>query len=336
MPVHNGARWLDAAVQSVRAQSERRLELIIVDDGSTDQTPALLCELARADPRIRVLRQEHRGLAAALNRGVSAARGPYIARLDADDVAYPMRLERQAAALDRRPEVGLAGTWAAEIDARGVRCGVRTPATGAGELRQILRRGNPFVHSTIMARTALFRGLGGYRSAFQGAEDYDLWLRASEVVEVANLPEVLVGYRVHAQSVSHRHRLRQAFSVRLAQRAAAVRRQAGFDPTEALKAPPDWRCGGDGVDFYADAVELYRWLDPGYQPQGATVARLGMAMLERIADLTHDERRLAALAMLARLRDPDRDTSAVARRLLMRLCRERPRTVLRAAWSLRT
>jgi len=332
MPVHNGERWLAEAVQSIRAQSESRLELIIVDDGSTDQTQVLLADLAGADRRIRVLEQDHRGLAAALNHGIAAAQAPYIARLDADDVAYPSRLERQAEVLDAQPGIGLVGAWAAEIDARGRRRGLRTPATGGGELRQILNRGNPFVHSTVMARTTLLRGLGGYRCAFQGAEDYDLWLRASEVAELANIPEVLAGYRLHAESISRRLRLRQAFSVRLAQRAAAIRRRTGLDPADGLDAPPDWR--GAGCDFYQDAAELYRWLDPGCQSRRSPA--MALAGRDWVAGLTHDERRLAALAMLARLRNPDRATSDDARRLLMRLCRDRPRTVLSAAWSLRT
>jgi GT2 family glycosyltransferase len=333
MPVYNGARWLGEAVRSIVEQSERQLELVIVDDGSTDRTRGMLCEMARNDRRIRVFRQDHAGLAAALNRGIAAARATYIARLDADDVAYPTRLERQAARLDQRPELGLVGAWAVEIDARGSRRGIRTPAEHDETLRETLNRGNPFIHSTVMARTSLLRELGGYRCAFRCAEDYDLWLRASEVAEVANIPEVLVGYRIHAGSVSRQDRLRQAFSVRLAQRAATVRRNTGADPAEALEAPPDWRESGAST-FYAETAELYRWLDPGCAAPH-TPSHRGEEGLGWLSELNHDERRLAAVALLSRLRHTDRRTHADARDLLVRLCRDHPASVLRAAWSLR-
>jgi len=335
MAVRDGDRWLSDAVESVLAQSETALELIVIDDGSTDRTPALLDALSRSDPRIRVFHQSPAGLAAALNRGVAEARAPYVARLDADDLAHVTRLERQVAVMEARPEVGILGSWALEIDGAGRAIGVREPPADHALLQRLLAKGNPFVHSSVMARTDLLRRLGGYRVAFEGAEDYDLWLRASEVAELANVTEPLVSYRRHSDGVSCRGGLRQAFSVRLAQRAAAARRLRQDDPADRLDGPPDWRRTlVEGV-FYADDVALYRWLDTADEVLTHGDSTHGAALIERAGELTHAERQLAARALLARMRSRDRSESGCARDLLLRLCRERPSTVLRAAWSLR-
>jgi len=335
MAVRDGERWLLEAARSVLAQSESALELIVIDDGSTDRTPALLDVLAARDCRVRVARQPPIGLAEALNRGLAEARAPFVARLDADDLAHETRLERQAAVLEARPQIGVLGSWALEIDGAGRQVGVREPPADHAALQRLLAKGNPFVHSSVMARTELLRRLGGYRGAFEGAEDYDLWLRASEIAELANLPEPLVSYRRHAASVSCRGGLRQAFSVRLAQRAAAARRLRQDDPGDRLDGPPDWRrTFAEGV-FYADDVALYRWLDTAGGAAGREGPAHGAALIERAGELTHAERQLAARALLARMRSRDRSESGSARELLLRLCRERPSTVLRAAWSLR-
>ena len=121
--------------------------------------------------------------------------------------------------------------------------------------------GNPFVHSSVMFRTELARRLGGFRPAFRAAEDYDLWLRLAEAAQVANLPEPLVEYRWHGDNVSSRNAIRQAFSVRLAQRSARARRETGRDPADDLTAPPDWRSPEADASFYADDAALYRLLD---------------------------------------------------------------------------
>ena len=335
MAVRDGDRWLLEAVESVLAQSESALELIVIDDGSTDRTPLLLDALSGRDRRVRVVRQPPVGLAAALNRGLAEARAPFVARLDADDLAHGARLERQAAVLEARPQIGILGSWALEIDGAGRQVGVRAPPADHAALQRLLAKANPFVHSSVMGRTELLKRLGGYRVAFEGAEDYDLWLRASEVTELANVPEPLVSYRRHEGGVSCRGSLRQAFSVRLAQRAAAARQLRQGDPADRLDGPPDWRRAlGEGA-FYADDVALYRWLDTAVEASPRECPAQGAALIERAGELTHAERRLAARALLARMKSRDRAESRPARDLLLRLCRERPSAVLRAAWSLR-
>lgn len=288
MAVRDGAAWLGEAVRSLQDQTLANLELIVVDDGSEDASPAILAQFARADPRIRCLRQEPAGLVSALNRGLSEARAPLLARLDADDRAHPRRLEAQIRHLGAHPGIGLLGTWAHTIDANGARIGSRRPATDPEQLRSILQRTNPFVHSSVMTRTALVRRVGGYREAFAGAEDDDLWLRLAEATRLANLPGFLVDYRLRAETRSADRMLRQAFSARLARRSAALRRATGADPADALLRPPDWRAPEAQNGFFGDIAVLYRTLESG---DGA-----GLAALPKLA-LTPAERRLAGRAI---------------------------------------
>jgi glycosyltransferase involved in cell wall biosynthesis len=194
MGVRDGARWLRDAVESVWAQTCGDLELIVVDDGSTDATPDLLASFR--DPRLRVERQLRAGLARALNRSLGLARGPLIARLDADDLALPERIARQRAFLDAHPEVGVLGTGAREVDADGRELRTIRPPQDDRAIRRALIRRNPFVHSSMMMRRALVEQVGGYDPSFPVAQDYDLWLRLSGVTRMANLPEPLVVRRL--------------------------------------------------------------------------------------------------------------------------------------------
>lgn len=289
MPVRDGAAWVANAISSVTAQDFGGFELVVVDDGSRDATPAIAAALAAGDPRIRVLRQDRLGLVTALNAAIAAARAPYLARLDADDRARPSRLRRQVAFMDAHPGTGLIGSFAQVIDAAGNPVGRLTPPTDPARLARVLMRTNPFVHSSVMMRTALVRRLGGYRAAFAAAEDYDLWLRLAETAGVAMLAEDLVEYRRHDASHSRREAARQAFSVRLAQRCAAARRRGAPDPAAALPGPPDWHAEDAGTAFWAGDAAVYRFLDAdGEQARGEL--RAVAAALWR---LNHVERRLA-------------------------------------------
>jgi cellulose synthase/poly-beta-1,6-N-acetylglucosamine synthase-like glycosyltransferase len=195
MPVYNEQRHVLAAVQSVLSQTFTDLELVVVDDGSVDATPAVLATLS--DPRLVVLRQENKGMAAALNAGASRARGEYVARMDADDISLPHRIARQVEWLDAHPEIALLGTAFRRIDGDGNGVGVTRMLTSHDELRRDLFTCSPFGHGTIMIRTAVLAASGGYDGSFWPAEDYDLWRRVMAGSRAANLPEVLYEYRVH-------------------------------------------------------------------------------------------------------------------------------------------
>ena len=183
LPVWNGARWLTEAIDSIRRQTHDNFELIVVDDGSTDGSADIIEASARSDRRIRIFHQERNGLVAALNRGLSEAQGQLIARLDADDRAHLQRLKKQTEYLDRHLDVGLLGSWAELIDEQGSVKGFRKYQTRPESLMPLLPRTNPLLHSSIMVRQSVLQKVGFYRPAFEGAEDYDLWLRVSEITK---------------------------------------------------------------------------------------------------------------------------------------------------------
>jgi hypothetical protein len=204
LPVWNAERYLAGAIESVLAQSFADFELLVVDDGSTDGSAALIRRYR--DRRIRrILNEKNLGVTRSLNLGLELARGRYVARMDADDLCAPERLERQVAFLDAHPEVALVATRARWIDAAGAQIGIiDTPADGE-TLRRRLRRNNWIVHGTVMMRAEAVRALGGYDESMERSQDYDLWLRISERHPVAALSEVLYTWRDHGAGVSRRH-----------------------------------------------------------------------------------------------------------------------------------
>ena len=308
MPVRDGARWIVAACRGVLEQSLADFELIVVDDGSTDETPGIVEDLARADARVRLIRQNPKGLVGALNHAIALARAPLLARLDADDIALPGRLERQATILDHDPGLVLLGGWARKIDENGRLIGDLRPPSEPDRLMAILERGNPLIHSSIMMRAEAVRQVGGYREVCRHAEDYDLWLRLAEIGGVAVLPEAMIEYRVHERGVTRQHRLSQCFSARLARRAAFIRRSTGVDPLAALSEPPDWRAEEALQSFYADDAVIYRFLDfanAGAAPS-ANIADSRMPTRAMFADLGHDEKKFARRAIRNLLARPDR------------------------------
>jgi glycosyltransferase involved in cell wall biosynthesis len=299
MPVRNGTKWLHEAVESVLDQEFRDFELLIVDDGSDEDTVRRLAEIARADGRIGVLHQAPQGVAVALNLGIGAARAPYIARLDADDLARPDRLARQLAFMQAHGDVDLVGSAAQVIDGAGAVIGRIAPPTESGRIARHLRRGNPIIHSSVMMRAGLLHQLGGYRATFGAAEDYDLWLRIAETGGIANLPEPLVAIRRHESNLSRLNAVRQSFSVRLAQRSAAARRAGTGDPAAALTAPPDWWAAEATTMFFAPDVGFYRFLDS----DRATAPEYVRAVQSRLFSLNHVERKLAQARLKAMLHE---------------------------------
>lgn len=300
MPVRNGQEWLLEAIRSVQAQHFSNFEIVVVDDGSDDRTGDILDDIALTDIRIRVFHQPPEGLVSALNRAIAAARAPYLARLDADDRADPDRLSKQLAFMRVHPEIGLLGSWADKLDRTGTVIGRIRPEADSAKLIDILERSNPFIHSSVMMRADLVRQVGGYRAAFAAAEDYDLWLRLAEAGGIANIPEPLVQYRVHEAGVTRRDAVRQSFSVRLAQRSAAIRRATGHDPAAGLVAAPDWWAPEAETSFFSEDVGLYRFLDA----EAAQSVKHLAAVRRRLWRLNHVERKLAQWKLHALLRQP--------------------------------
>ena len=203
MPVYNGQAFLEDALKSVLDQTEiDSLEVLVIDDGSQDNSPQILARYE--DPRLTVIRHPNIGLAATLNKAVSLARGKYLARQDQDDLLLPGRLRKQLAFLESHPEVAIVGTWA-EIHIGDSPAGrFHRHPSASDALRMHLLVDNPFVHSSIMMRTDVVRALDGYseNKSRQPPEDYELWSRIARKYAIANLPEVLTVYREMPGSMS--------------------------------------------------------------------------------------------------------------------------------------
>jgi len=228
--VHNGERFLSDAVESILSQTVERWELIVVDDGSTDSSPQILERYAQRDPRVVIQRGPRRGRAAALNHGISLARSPLIARLDADDVALPERLERQQRFLAEHEQVAVLGGAVIFADDAAVPFAeVRQPLSDP-EIRAAFPYTTPLAHPAVMFRKEAFLGAGGYRTIFRVAEDLDLWLRVSEQHQLANLPDPVVVYRVHADQDSVRKVELQSLEALAARFAARARARGSPDP----------------------------------------------------------------------------------------------------------
>jgi len=237
IPVWNAERYLKQAIESILAQDFVDFELIVIDDGSTDRSSEIAAEFAY-DPRVILHKQANAGVVAARNAGLRVAKAEFVAFLDADDIAVPGRLAKQVAYLHAHPEVAVIGSNITYFsDADGV---IRTQKfpSGAAQVAVTLETGNPLAQPSVMMRKSMALAVGGYRDAFKfGAEDYDLWLRLAEKHPLDNLPEVLTLYRVHADSLTHRHRHEQALAALIA--ACAHRRRVGGlpDPIENAQTP---------------------------------------------------------------------------------------------------
>jgi glycosyltransferase involved in cell wall biosynthesis len=240
LPVYNGERYLAPALDSVLAQTRGDFELIVIDDGSTDGTPDLLAELSREDDRLRVHRQENRGLIATLNRGLTLAQADLIARMDDDDICRPERFARQGAFLDEHPECVAVGCRALMVDPDGAPIMDVHKVTEHDELMEVLMRGGGALpHPGSMFRREAANRIGGYRAEYIAAEDVDFFLRLAEIGRLANLPEVLLEYRIHLKSESRIRREQQIRNARRAVEDACER--LGIDPP-----PPDGDAGDAG------------------------------------------------------------------------------------------
>jgi glycosyltransferase involved in cell wall biosynthesis len=213
LPVHNGSAYITKAIESIQRQSFTEFELVIVDDGSTDATPEIVKEIATKDPRIRYLRKNRGGIVGALNHGLEACTGKYIARMDADDISLPERLKLQLAFMETHMEVAACGMairkfrghlpifWMTE----------RFPQTDRGVATRLLFN-PPLMHPTTMIQSCILRDVGGYDPEYESAEDYELWSRISALHRITNLPQVGLYYRRSGGSISenraqHQHRI---------------------------------------------------------------------------------------------------------------------------------
>jgi glycosyltransferase involved in cell wall biosynthesis len=279
MPVFNNDRYIVEAIESILNQTESDFEFVIVDDGSTDRTSAILRDYETRDTRIRVIRQKNGGIVSALNTGMRFCRGEYIARMDGDDISYPNRFNLQLDYLDNNPDCVVVGGVFMSIDEEGTNLApyrfVRNKVTS---FRSFPIQVALTVHPLAMIRKEALVALAGYRATFPHAEDYDLFIRISKYGRLHNLDEILLSYRNHHQSISRRNIELQEAAMAYAEFAALSAYRNKFD---LVKPQMDFESVRREVDkmFSRALVEAYVefriWRRIGAYDRAAARARLG-------------------------------------------------------------
>lgn len=231
MTLHNRERFVEAAVRSVLTQTRGDLELIIVDDGSTDGSLAIAQRLGATDPRVRVIEREHSGAMRTLAAAHELARGGLIGWVDSDDLLVNTAVEETARVLEQDPALGMVYTDHLVIDAQGKPRGIghrcRVPYSPLGLLTEFMT-----FHFRLFRRS-VFDLAGGIDTSMTTSADYDLCLRLSEVTQIRHLPKVLYCYREHGDSISVSRRIEQIQNSAAAVERALVRR--GMSGTHALE-----------------------------------------------------------------------------------------------------
>jgi glycosyltransferase involved in cell wall biosynthesis len=242
IPVYNAASTVEEAIHSIQTQSVSPKKIILIDDGSTDETPAILRKIAQADDRIVILTQENGGIVDALNAGLQLCTSPYIARHDADDLAAGDRFRRQVEFLDSHPDYVAVSGMMRYIDGEGRFTGeISTIGDPAFADPHWLPSKEPFLmHPFLMVRRSAFNAVKGYRYVFH-TEDVDLYWRLGEIGKLHNLAAILGDYRIHAGSISGRSIINGRMQALNSQLAAVdtIRRRSGEKelefPRSALK-----------------------------------------------------------------------------------------------------
>lgn len=210
MPVYNGETYVKETIESVLNQSYADFEFVIIDDGSTDKTDAIITDFS--DRRIVPLQSNHGGIVQALNLGLEVARGEYIVRIDADDICVPDRIEKLVAYMDAHEDVVVCGSWATVIDDKGTPVGnLAYPPEEDKKIRGYLRLHNPFIHPSVIIRKKAIDKVGPYRG-YKHTEDYELWTRLLKVGKGHNIPEELIRYRVHPEQITKQKNLAMRFA----------------------------------------------------------------------------------------------------------------------------
>ncbi|MBE0427546.1 MAG: glycosyltransferase family 2 protein [Nitrospirae bacterium] len=216
MSVYNGAKYVRKAVNSVLNQTFTDFEFIIVNDASTDDTGEILKQYG--DNRITIINNsENIGLTKSLNKGIQISKGKYIARMDADDIAMPERIEKQVQFMEKNENIAILGTDYYPIDELGRRthAKLKRPHT-TEEIKKSIFLFNPFIHSTLMIRRWVFEEMGGYDERFELAQDYELSLRILSKHEGYNLPEELLAFRIDKEKLNIQRRREQIYFAILA------------------------------------------------------------------------------------------------------------------------
>lgn len=248
MPVYNAERYVGEAVESMIKQTFEEFEFIIIDDGSTDGSLAIIKAYALRDERIRLISRENSGIVATRNELLGKSIGQYCALLDADDVALPERLSRQVEYMEQHPQCVVVGSRILLIDSDGEPIRKMVNLFTHEQIdNQLLEGIVHLYHTSVMMRREAVENVGGYRDGYAPAEDVDLYLRLAECGQLVNLPDVLTQYRQHLASEGYAHQQLQLRCADAAVNSARLRR--GLPPLE--------RNNTDGI-YQATAAEHYR------------------------------------------------------------------------------
>ena len=236
MPVYNGEKYLREAIDSILGQTYHHYEFIIINDGSTDGSVKVI--QSYSDERIRFVHNEKNiGLPATLNKGLELAIGEYIARMDQDDISLPTRIEKQIKFMDNYPEVGVCGTWIKYIGVprRPWKCRVYKYPTKPTDIRARLLFNSSFAHPSVIMRSSLLEKFQlRYDPEHLNAEDYGLWQKCSFCFPLANIPEVLLLYRVNPAGITDSNKNIEFETVQRINRLSLQNLGIGFSPEEVL------------------------------------------------------------------------------------------------------
>lgn len=254
MNIYNGMPYLQEAVDSIRNQTLEDIEIILVNDGSTDGSRAYLESLT--DPRIRVFHQPNSGTAVASNLAIKHCRTPFLARMDADDVALPDRIAVQLAFMKQHPEVGMVGTQVAWLGPTSVGKSIKLSTTHEEIWKALVDGHHAMVHATLMMRTEVIRSVGGYWSIPKLDDDTDMMLRMGEAAQLANIDQTLYHYRILQGSLSgasmKRVRFSYEYSIELSRRRLAnLPTISPKEYAENRESRPWWLRLYDPIDIHA-------------------------------------------------------------------------------------
>ncbi len=275
MTAYNAAKHLPDALRSLQSQTAGDYRLIIVDDGSTDDTPRILAEAAARDPRITVISQPNLGIVAAANRGLAACSAAYVARHDADDLSDPGRFRDQLQFLRAHPECIAVAAAARHIDEQGRALGTRTRLRDPRVARAdfVPAREPYLLHPFLMLRREALESVGGYRP-LHSSEDSDLFWRLRQAGTLHNMPEVLGSYRLHPDSISNK-------SVENGRRLAFCSQVAALSAQRRDRQAPDLLLAPSlvqQVDRAHSLGELMALIEPQLAPGERGWLRLALAM----------------------------------------------------------
>lgn len=261
LPVFNADEYLKEAVESILSQSFSNFELLIIDDGSTDNSMDIAS--AFEDKRIRLFRRKHQGLIGTLNFGLEKAEGDWIARMDADDIALPDRLKLQQKYVSCNKDVVAVGGAAHLIGAKGIKTGrtVTPPNNHKALLRNSIYPGRSpsLIHPTVMMKTEIVRQIGGYRKEFPVSEDTDVWLRLSRVGRLHSISEPVLLLRKHNENVSHQKPQTQMKSHIAATVCHLVWQETGIDLVNEM--PEKWILCSSILDRIFEKYEVTKFVE---------------------------------------------------------------------------